>query len=104
MPDKDTESSAERDKDLPFHMQVPGPQFPPTPGKKLVFWAAESDSPGGREFEDIMLRRVPGAVAGSGALPGHAASPMPSTWRRLSRCTRRCASRRTAGTWRWQKC
>jgi hypothetical protein len=38
----------------------PGP--PLQPGKN-VFWAAESDTGGGREYEDIMLRRVPAAVA-----------------------------------------
>jgi hypothetical protein len=28
-----------------------------------MYWAAEGDSGSGREYEDIMLRRVPGAVA-----------------------------------------
>jgi hypothetical protein len=28
-----------------------------------MYWAAEGDSSGGREHEDIMLRRVPAAVA-----------------------------------------
>ena len=35
----------------------PGLPFPPG---KTVFWAAESDSGEGREYEDIMLRKVPG--------------------------------------------
>ena len=44
-----------------FHVSFPpGLPFPPS---KNVFWAAESDSGGGREYEDIMLRRVPAAVA-----------------------------------------
>lgn len=42
---------------------LPGPSFPFQPGKNLVFWAAESDGTGGREHEDIMLRRVPAGVA-----------------------------------------
>jgi hypothetical protein len=45
-----------------FHVPVPpGPAF--QPGKNVMFFAAEEDSAGGREFEDIMLRRVPAAVA-----------------------------------------
>ena len=32
-----------------------------TPGEN-VFWSAESESGGGRDYEDIMLRRVPAAV------------------------------------------
>src|SRR5215469_9312637 len=44
-----------------FHASFP-PGLPVPPGKN-VFWAVESDSGGGREYEDIMLRRVPAAVA-----------------------------------------
>ena len=42
----------------------PGPGFPfPTPpGKKVVVWLQDED-PSGREYEDLMLRRVPSAVA-----------------------------------------
>ena len=44
-----------------FHVSFPaGPPF--QPGKSF-FYAAESDSGGGREYEDIMLRRVPATVA-----------------------------------------
>ena len=43
--------------------RVPLPPGPLQPGKDVFFWAAESDSGGGREYEDIMLRRVPAAVA-----------------------------------------
>jgi len=44
--------------------RVPFPPGPPIqPGKDVFFWAAESDSSGAREYEDIMLRRVPAAVA-----------------------------------------
>jgi hypothetical protein len=46
-----------------FQVTLPGPALPLQPGKKLVFWATESDGTGGREHEDIMLRRVPAAVA-----------------------------------------
>ena len=38
------------------------PAGPPLPPGQNVFWSAESDS-GGRDYEDIMLRRVPAAVA-----------------------------------------
>ena len=45
-----------------FHASFPpGPSA--QPGKNVVFWAAEEESTGGREHEDIMLRRVPAAVA-----------------------------------------
>ena len=51
---------------LPTGLPPAGPPFPPglagPPGGN-VFWAAETESPPGREFEDIMLRRVPAAVA-----------------------------------------
>jgi hypothetical protein len=45
-----------------FHAQVAGPQLP-GPSKNVVFWSVESDEGSGREYEDIMLRRVPSAVA-----------------------------------------
>lgn len=44
-----------------FHVSFP-PGLP-VPAGKNVFWAVESDSGGGREYEDIMLRRVPAVVA-----------------------------------------
>jgi hypothetical protein len=51
-------------EDAVFHASFPGPGFPPKAGDRLVFWATESeDSPGAREHEDIMLRRVPAVVA-----------------------------------------
>ena len=50
MPDNEPET---------FHVSFPaGP-----PGRGDIFWSAESESGGGREHEDIMLRRVPAAVA-----------------------------------------
>jgi hypothetical protein len=53
-----------QDEGTSFYVSVPAPKFPPKPGNRLVYWSTESeDPPGGREFEDIMLRRVPGAVA-----------------------------------------
>jgi hypothetical protein len=51
------------EKDEPFfHARIPGPRLP-GPGKNVVFWSVESDEGSGREYEDIMLRRVPSAVA-----------------------------------------
>ena len=44
-----------------FHVSFPGGAHVP-PGRD-VFWSVEGDSPGGREHEDILLRRVPAAVA-----------------------------------------
>jgi hypothetical protein len=44
-----------------FHASFP-PGLPSPPGKN-AFWAVETDSGGGRDYEDIMLRRVPAAVA-----------------------------------------
>jgi hypothetical protein len=58
MPDNETAGEGEPGK---FHASFPGPGF--QPGKNVTFWAAEEGSAGGREFEDIMLRRVPAAVA-----------------------------------------
>jgi hypothetical protein len=43
-------------------MQLPDPRSL-KPDEHLVFWATETESTGGREHEDIMLRRVPAAVA-----------------------------------------
>jgi hypothetical protein len=63
MPDDHSAASGERDEPPTFHVPFPGPPFPPPAGKDVVFWTTESDSPGGREHEDIMLRRVPGQVA-----------------------------------------
>jgi hypothetical protein len=46
-----------------FRLPFPGPHSLP-PGKDVVFWAAaDPEGPAGREHEDIMLRRVPAAVA-----------------------------------------
>jgi hypothetical protein len=36
--------------------------FQPPPGKRVVVWLQDED-PSGREFEDLMLRRVPSVVA-----------------------------------------
>lgn len=41
----------------------PTPPFPPPPGKDLIFWRTESAEGEEREFEDILLRRVPSPVA-----------------------------------------
>src|SRR5207248_1458342 len=54
MPDSETAGEGGPGK---FHASFPGPEF--RPGKNVTFWAAEEGSAGGREFEDIMLRRVP---------------------------------------------
>lgn len=59
MPDSETRGEGESGT---FHASFPpGPPFPS--GKNVVFWAAEGEGAGGREYEDIMLRRVPAAVA-----------------------------------------
>jgi hypothetical protein len=61
MPDDETVGERHGESGV-FRAPVPpGPPF--QPGKNVVFWAAESDSGEGREYEDIMLRRVPAAVA-----------------------------------------
>jgi len=46
-----------------FGAEVPGIRLPVPSGKNVVFWSVEADEGGGREYEDIMLRRVPSAVA-----------------------------------------
>jgi len=60
VPDNQTEGEHGGESGM-FH--VPFPPGLPVPPGKTVFWAAESESGGGREYEDIMLRRVPAAVA-----------------------------------------
>jgi len=60
MPDNEAEGEHGEESGM-FHAPFP-PGLPIPPGKN-VFWAVESDSGGGREYEDIMLRRVPAAVA-----------------------------------------
>jgi hypothetical protein len=60
MPDNETVGEGHGESGL-FHVPVP-PGPPLQPGKN-VFWAVESESGEGREYEDIMLRRVPAAVA-----------------------------------------
>jgi hypothetical protein len=60
----DEEPKPGQDEGATSYASFPGPKFPPKPGNRLVYWSTETDdTPGGREFEDIMLRRVPGAVA-----------------------------------------
>ncbi len=63
MPDNaDARTPAGDDGDT-FRVPFPGPQSLP-PGKDVFFWAAtDPEGPHGREHEDIMLRRVPAAVA-----------------------------------------
>jgi hypothetical protein len=61
MPKAKAGPSEERDHTF-SHAPGLGLQVPP-PGKNLVFWSVETDEGAGREFEDIMLRRVPSAVA-----------------------------------------
>jgi hypothetical protein len=59
VPDKETPGDGEAGT---FHASIPpGPLFPP--GKDVMFFTTEGESAGGREYEDIMLRRVPAAVA-----------------------------------------
>lgn len=42
--------------------QMPGIPFAPVPGKRVVVWLQDEETPT-REFEDMMLRRVPSGVA-----------------------------------------
>ncbi len=59
MPDRET---AGEDETGTFHASFPpGPPVPP--GWNFMYRAVEGESGAGREFEDIMLRRVPAAVA-----------------------------------------
>jgi hypothetical protein len=58
MPDNETADEGESGT---FHLPFPA-GLPSSSGRNF-FWAAETDSGGGREYEDIMLRRVPAVVA-----------------------------------------
>jgi hypothetical protein len=59
MPDN---QNADEGESGTFHAPFPpAPGFPP--GKNVMFWAAEGEGGWSREHEDIMLRRVPAAVA-----------------------------------------
>jgi hypothetical protein len=60
MPDNETAGEPHGESGV-FRAPVP-PGLPFPPGKTF-FYAAESDSGEGREYEDIMLRKVPAAVA-----------------------------------------
>jgi hypothetical protein len=60
MPDHET--AGEGGEAGTFHASFP-PTPPVPPGKNVMFFTAETDSAPGREHEDIMLRRVPAAVA-----------------------------------------
>jgi hypothetical protein len=60
MPDNETAGEPGGE---PVMFRAPFPPGLPVQPGKTVFWAAESDSGEGREFDDIMLRRVPAAVA-----------------------------------------
>lgn len=63
MPDSNDTPDPAREGGEKFRVPVEGPHFPP-PGKDVFFWvASDPDGPVGREHEDIMLRRVPAAVA-----------------------------------------
>jgi len=63
MPDDelDDEVSAREDEPTVFHAPLPPPAFPPQ--GEDVFWFAKSGAASDREFDDLMLRRVPSAVA-----------------------------------------
>jgi hypothetical protein len=49
--------------DETFHIPVP-PPFPPPAHGDVLFFRQEVEGEGGRESEDIMLRRVPREIAG----------------------------------------
>jgi len=60
----DNETAGEGEQTPTFHVSFPaGPHFPTGRNFFYAAEAAEGDSPGSREYEDIMLRRVPAAVA-----------------------------------------
>ena len=63
MPDHETTDEGGRETRMFSASLPPGLPFPPGPPGRDVFYMAEVDSPPGREHEDIMLRRVPAAVA-----------------------------------------
>jgi hypothetical protein len=43
--------------------QLPSPPFTPPSGKNVKFWAAETDEAPGREYDDILMRRIPSSIA-----------------------------------------
>jgi hypothetical protein len=59
---KEKAHPSDREGETFINAQVSGPPLP-SPGKNVVFWSVETDEGTGRESEDIMLRRVPRAVA-----------------------------------------
>ncbi len=66
MPDHETPDEGNwetRSFTAPFPPGPPGPPGPPAPPGRNFYYAVESESAPGREHEDIMLRRVPAAVA-----------------------------------------
>jgi len=66
MPDHETPDEGgweTRTFSAPLPPGSPFPPGPPGPPGRNFYYAAESDSGPGREHEDIMLRRVPAAVA-----------------------------------------
>lgn len=63
MPEGNDATRSESDQGAHFRASFSGPPPGPFPGRDVVFWAAESDSGGGREFEDLMMRRVPAQIA-----------------------------------------
>jgi len=57
----DEEQGAREGEPLRFHALLPPPPFPPL--GEDVFWYGKLGGAPDREFDDIMLRRVPGPVA-----------------------------------------
>lgn len=63
MPGSNDTPGLSGDRRETFRVSFEGPHSP-SPGKDAFYWtAADPDGPDGREREDIMLRRVPAAVA-----------------------------------------
>jgi len=63
MPDSNDTPGSAPERGETFRVPFEGPHSP-RPGKDVYFWAAaDPEGPAGREHEDIMLRRVPAAVA-----------------------------------------
>ena len=63
MPERDSAEKGDEPEEAPtVRAPMPGIPVAPVPGKRVVVWVQDEETPS-REFEDIMLRRVPSPVA-----------------------------------------
>ena len=58
----ETEDAGESEEPRATLGPMPGVPFTPIPGKRVMVWLQDEETPT-REFEDMMLRRVPSGVA-----------------------------------------